>query len=117
MTEEQKSDEVQYREAVHAMESCDDRAKTKDAFYKLLGRDGVAADADGAVALLEERVKEGDCGAECQLELCCEHGAGMEQDIERTEKLYGECYEGGNVVGEFLMKNDSGGVGTGVICL
>ena len=63
MTEEQKSDELQYREAVHAMNSGDERAKTKVAFFKLSGRGGVKVDTSEAVALLEERVKEGDCEA------------------------------------------------------
>ena len=106
MTEEQKSDEVQYREAVHAMDSGDKSAKTKVAFFKLSGRGGAKVDADGAVALLKERTKEGDCEAKWMLGLCCEYGVGIEQDIERAVKLYQECFEGGNVVGEFLMKND-----------
>ena len=113
MTEEQKSDESQYRKAVHAMESGDKSAKTKVAFFKLSGRGGVEVDTDGAVALLEERVKEGDYEAKWMLGLCCEYGVGTEQDIERAVKLYGECFEGGNVVGEFLMRNDEGGRGTG----
>ena len=115
MSEEQKSEEAQYRKAVQAMESGDESAKTKVAFYKLSGRGGVEVDADGAVALLEERVKEGDYEAKWMLGLCCEYGIGTEQDIERAEKLYGESCEGGNVVGEFLKKNDEGGRGTGVM--
>ena len=119
MTEKQTSDklmdETQYREAVHAMESGDESGKTKVAFYKLSGRGGVGVDADGAVALLEEGVKDGDCEAKWMLGLCYEYGVGTEQDIERAEKLYGESCEGGNVVGEFLMKNGKGGRGTGVM--
>ena len=115
MTEEQKSDEVQYMEDVHAMESGDERAKTKVAFFKLSGCGGVEVDADEAVALLEERVKDRDGEAMWMLGLCCEYGMGTEQDIERAVKLYGECCEGGNVVGEFLMKNDKGGRGRGVM--
>ena len=115
MTEEQKSEEAQYRKAVQAMESGDESAKTKVAFFKLSGRGGVKVDADGAVALLEERVKDRDCEAKWMLGLCCEYGMGIEQDIERAVKLYGECYEGGNVVGVFLMKNIEGERGTGVV--
>ena len=103
MSEEQKSDEAQYREAVHAMESGDESAKTKVAFYKLSGRGGVKVDGEGAVALLEERVKEGDYEAKWILGMCCEYGMGMEQDTERAVNLYRECYEGRNIVGEFLM--------------
>ena len=115
MTEEQKSDEVQYKEAVRAMESGDESAKTRVAYFKLSGRGGVEVDADGAVALLEERVKDGDCEAKWMLGLCCEYGIGIEQDIERAVKLYRESCEGGNVVGEFLMENDECGRGTGVM--
>ena len=114
MTEE-VSDEVQYREAVHAMKSGDESAKIKVAFFKLSGCGGVEVSSSEAVALLEERVKEGDCEAKWMLGLCCEYGIGTEQDIERAVKLYGECWEGGNVVGEFLMKNDKAGRGTGVM--
>ena len=115
MTEEQRTDEMQYREAVCAMKSGEDSAKTKVAFYKLSGRGGVDVDGDEAVALLEERVKDGDCEAKWMLGLCFEYGIGTGQGIERAEKLYGECPEGGNVVGEFLMKNGRGERGTGVM--
>ena len=119
MTEEQKSDEMkdetQYRDAVCALKSGDERAKTKVAFFKLSGRGGVEVDADGAVALLEERVEEGDCEAMWMLGLCCEYGVGTEQDIERAEKLCQESCERGSAVGMFLMKNDESGRGTGVM--
>ena len=119
MTEEQKdvekSDEAQFVEAVRAMGSGDESAKTKVFFYKLSGRGGVKFDEDGIVALLEERVKDGDCEAKWMLGLCCEYGMGTEQDIERAVKLYQESCEGGNVVGEFLMKNDKSRRGTGVM--
>ena len=108
-----KIQEIVHREVSLALET----VKTKVAFHKLSGRGGVEVDVDGAVALLEERVKEGDCEALWMLGLCCEYGMGTEQDIEEAEKLYGESYEGGNVVGEFLMKNGKGGRGTGVMKL
>ena len=98
-----------------AMKSGDERAKTKVAYFKLSGRGGVEVDVDGAVALLEERVKEGDCEAMWMLGICCEYGIGTEQDIQRAEKLYRESSGGGNVVGEFLMKNSKGGRGTRVM--
>ena len=110
-----KRDEAQYREAVCAMKNDDERAKTKVAFNKLSGSGGVEVDADGAVALLEERAKDKNCEALWMLGLCCEYGIGTEQDIERAEKLYRKSSEGGNVVGEFLMKNDEGGRGTRVM--
>ena len=114
MTDEQKSAEVLYKELVRAMESGFVRAKTLVAFFKLSGRGGVDIDADEAVALLEERVKDRDSEAQWMLGMCCEYGIGTEQDTERAVKLYGESCEGGNVVGEFLMKNE-GGRGMGVM--
>ena len=119
MTEEgkgdEKSDEAQYREAVSAMEGGDESAKTKVAYYKLSGRGGVEVDRDGAVALLEERVKDRDYEAMWILGLCCEYGLGTEQDIERAQKLYRESKEGHNVVGEFLTENGLSGRGSGVM--
>ena len=115
MTEEQRSDVIQYRESVHAMDSGDEGAKTKVAFFKLSGRGGVKVDAEGAVALLEEREKEGDCKAKWMLGLCCEYGIGTAKDIERAKKLYRESNAGGNIVGEFLKKNAKGGRGTGLM--
>ena len=101
-------DKEEYKEAVYAMENGDESAKTRVAYYKLSGRGGVDVDVDGAVALLKERVMKGDGEAKWMLGLCCEYGIGTEQDIERAEMLYRESYEGGNGVGEFLMKNGKG---------
>ncbi len=119
MTEEgkgdEKSDEAQYREAVSAMKRGDESAKTKVAYYKHSGRGGVEVDREGAVALLEERVKDRDYEAMWILGLCCEYGLGTEQDIERAEKLYVESCEGRNVVGWFLMENGGSGRGSGVM--
>ena len=109
------ADEAQYREAVGAMEKGDESAKTSVAYFKLSGLGGAKVDMEGAVALLEERVKEGDCEAKWVLGLCCEYGMGIEQDIERAEELYRESCEGGNAVGDFLMKNGEGGRGSGVM--
>ena len=106
-----KIDEMVHKEVSLALET----VKTKIAFHKLSGRGGVEVDVDGAVTLLEQRVKEGDLEAMWMLGLCCEYGIGTGQDIEEAEELYGECCEGGNVVGEFLMKNGKGGRGTGVM--
>lgn len=81
-------------------ESCNPKAKI--AFNKLTGRDGTAVDVEGAVALLEECVKEGNDDAEWMLGLCCEYGLGTEQDVERAEVLYIQSHSAGNPVGEFL---------------
>ena len=95
-------DEEQYRQAVHAVKSGDARAMTQVAFFKLSGRGGAEVDADEAVAMLEERVKDGDCEAQWMLGMCCEYGIGTEQDVERAMSLYGECCRSRNAVGEFL---------------
>ncbi len=109
------SDEAQYREAVNAMENGDENSKTKVAFYKLTGLGGVEVSEEGAVALLEERAKDGDNEAKWMLGLCCEYGMGIEQDIKRAKLLYKESSEGGNVVGKFLLENAEGGRGSGVM--
>ena len=54
----------------------------------LEGSHRMARDADAAVALLEEKVKDGDAEAMWMLGVCCEFGMGMEQDVERAEQLY-----------------------------
>ncbi len=108
-------DVAQYREAVNAMENGDVKAKTKVAYYKLTGLGGVEVDEDEAVVLLEERAKDGDSEAKWMLGVCCEYGIGIEQDIERAVLLYQQSSEGGNVVGEFLLKNCEGGRGSGVM--
>ena len=106
-------DEIVYREVAHAMKT----AKTKIARCKLSGCGGVDHDASGAVALLEERVKDKDSEAMWMLGLCCEYGMGIEQDIERAEFLYRNSYEEGNVVGEFLKTCGKNGRGRRVMRL
>ena len=108
-------DAAQYREAVNAMENGYVKAKTKVAYYKLTGLGGVEVDEDEAVALLEERAKDGDSEAKWMLGLCYEYGIGIEQDIERVELLYQQSSEGGNAIGEFLLKNGRSGRGSGVM--
>ena len=76
---------------------------TDEARWMLEGSHGMARDADAAVALLEEKVKDGDTeamwmlGVCCEfgmgteqdmLGVCCEFGMGTEQDVERAEQLY-----------------------------
>ena len=97
------SDEALYEQAEDAVNGGDVRAMTQLAFFKLSGRGGAEVDADEAVALLEERVKDGDCEAEWMLGLCCEYGIGTERDFKRAMSLYGDSCKGGNVVGAFLL--------------
>ena len=109
------SDESQCRGAEHEMEKGNCSAKTKVAYFKLSGLGGAEVDADEAVVLLEERAKDRDCEAMWMLGLCCEHGMGIEQDGKRAKVLYRKSCEGGNDVGEFLMKNGRSDRGSGMM--
>ena len=98
-------DKLQYRHSIHEMETGDEDAKTEVAFFKLSGRGDAEIDADGAVALLEERVKDRDDVAMWILGLCYEYGIGTEKDIERAELLYNQSRDLGNGGGKLLSLN------------
>ena len=100
---------------LEAVEGGDHKAKTKLAWYKLSGCEGAEVDEDGAVKLLEERVKDKDAEAMWMLGLCYEYGRGYEQDLIRAEELYGQSCDGGSEMGKFLSKNGKGERGTGVM--
>ena len=87
--------------------------KTKQAWLMLSGLGGVDVDEDDAVALLEERVKEGDTDAMWMLGICYEFGIGIEQDIEQAEKLYHQSSDGGNEIGKFFVSHKGRGRGSG----
>ena len=100
--------EQEYKDVLCAVEGGDNFAKTKLAWYQLSGLGGAEKDEDGAVALLEERVKERDPEAMWMLGLCNEFGIGTEQDIERAVKLYKQSsYRKKSKIGYFLVKNRS----------
>ena len=112
-----KSDEIsekaQHKEAVGLiMEDMDETRKTMVAFNKLSGLEGVDVDPEGAVALLEESVENGDEEAIWMLGLCCEYGMGTEQDLERANLLYRNCHDS---VGVFLHRNSRLGSGAMVV--
>ena len=109
----ENKEEKEYKEVVRAVESGDNKAKTKLAWYKLTGCGGAEIDKDGAVELLEERVKDKDIEAMWLLGLCYEYEIGCEQDIEQAEKLYKQCCESGNVIGKFLCENGKDERGSG----
>ena len=100
--------EARYKEAVRAVESGDEKAKTVVAFYRLSGLGGAKVDPDEAVLLLEERVKDKDCEAGWMLGLCYGYGIGTERDSKRAKLLYKMSKEGGSVVGSFLLENERG---------
>ena len=112
-----KKKEEEYKEVVKAVESGDNSAKTKLAWYLLSGCGGAEVDKERAVELLKERVKEEKDGeAMWMLGVCDEYGIGCEQDLEEAEGLYKECSECGNVVGQFFVENGRGNKrGSGVM--
>ena len=99
------SKEEEYKACLEAVERGDDSAKTKLAWYKLTGVGGCKVDTNGAVALLEERVKDEDAEAMWMLGVCNEFGRGCEQNISRAEELYKQSSEGGSDIGRILVKN------------
>ena len=60
----------EYKEVLSAVERGEESAKTRLAWYKLSGMGGAKVGVDGAVNLLEERVKEKDGEAMWMLGLC-----------------------------------------------
>ena len=109
------SPETGYKEIVKAVESGDNGAKTKLAYYKLSGYGGCEIDVDEAVVLLKERVEDKDTEAMWLLGLCNEYGMGCEQDLKEAESLYKQSNDGGNEIGKFFMENGGDARGTGVM--
>ena len=105
--------ELNFEDIKKAVEGGDESAKTKLAWLKLSGLGGAEKDEDGAVALLEERVKEGDDEAMWMLGVCNEYGIGTEQDIERAEDLYKQSHERKNEIGEFFAAHEDDKRGSG----
>ena len=99
------SKEEEYKACLEAVERGDESAKTKLAWYKLSGVGGCEIDTNGAVALLEERVKENDTEAMWMLGVCNEFGRGCEQDISRAEELYKQSRRRKNAIGKILSWN------------
>ena len=111
-----KNKEEEYKEVVKAVESGDNSAKTKLAWYLLSGCGGAKVNKERAVKLLKERVEEEKDGeAMWMLGICKEYGIGCEQDLDGAERLYEECSECGNVVGKFFVKNGEDERGSGVM--
>ena len=111
-----KKKEEEYKEVVKAVESGDNSAKTKLAWYLLSGCGGAEVDKERAVELLRERVKEEKDGeAMWMLGICKEYGIGCEQDLKEAEGLYEECSECGNVVGKFFVESGKDRRGSGVM--
>ena len=109
------SEESEYKDTLQAVERGDNDAKTKLAWYFLSGYGGIEFDADKAVVMLKERVKEDDAEAMWMLGLCCEYGMGTEQDIERAETLYRQSRDKGDDTGKFFAEERRDGRGNGVL--
>ena len=105
------SEEDDYKSVLRAVESGDNSAKTKLAWFKLSGHGGASLDTKGAVKLLEERVEEGDTEAMWMLGVCYEYKIGTEQDSERAVKLYRQSCDGGNEIGEIVAKGNGSETG------
>ena len=110
-----KEEEKRFKDVLKAVESGDNKAKTKLAWYKLSGCGKCEIDVDGAVALLEERVEDKDTDAMWMLGLCNEFGLGCEQDVEKAERLYEQCKDCGNVIGRFFVQFGKDKRGTGIM--
>ena len=94
--------ELRYEDVMKATEEGDDRAKTKLAWLKLSGRGGAEKDDEGAVGLLEERVKDDDSDAMWMLGMC--HELVMpQQDLQQASDLYVQSAEKGNEIGAFMQ--------------
>ena len=76
------------QEAMSKRQSQEHGMTTEKARWMLEGSHGMARDAEAAVALLEERAKDGDAEAMWMLGVCCEFGMGTEQDVARAVRLY-----------------------------
>ena len=79
--------------------------KTQTAWYILSGHGDADIGSNRAIALLEERVEEGDTEAMWMLGICNEFGLETEQDTERAELLYAQSRDGKNEIGDVLVKN------------
>ena len=96
--------EFKYDDVKNAVEKGDEKAKTKLAWLMLSGLGGAVVDEVGAVALLEERVKDNeDTEAMWMLGVCYEFGLGIEQDLVRAKNLYQQSRRGGNEIGKIFM--------------
>ena len=104
-----KESESEFENTLKAVESGNNSAKTKLAWYLLSGYGGAEVDPDKAVMLLEERVKDGDDEAMWMLGLCNEFGMGTEEDIDRTGTLYFQSREKGNVIGKHISRGERDG--------
>ena len=107
--------ELKYDDVKNTVERGDEKAKTKLAWLMLSGLGGAAVDEDGAVALLEERVKERDSDAMWILGVCYEFGLGIEQDIERAKILFQQSSDEWNKIGEMFLWRKENGRGDGYL--
>ena len=107
---------LKYEDVNKAVEGGDESAKTKLAWLKISGLGGAEKDKDGAVALLEERVKNGDDEAMWMFGVCNEYGIGTKQDMERAKDLYKQSFEKWNEIGMFFVTH-GGGVRVEMACL
>ena len=106
---------LKFSDVRKAVERGDENAKTKLAWLMLSGLGGAVVDEDGAVALLEQRVKDKDTDAMWILGVCYEFGLGTEQDLERARKLNQQSRNGRNEIGKFFVRYKINGRGDGYL--
>ena len=95
-------EEDRYQNALSGSQSGDLNAKVVLAWFMLAGRGGAQKDENGAVALLEECVANGNIEAMWMLGVCCLFGLGMTKDAERGLSLFGKSADSGNIIGSYL---------------
>ena len=109
--------ELEYEDVLDAIEMGDKSAKTKLAWLKLSGFGDADFDEKGAVALLEERVNEGDADAMWMLGVCNEYGIGIKQNLVRAESLYKESSKKRNKIGDYFASHGGFVRGSGRVCM
>ena len=93
---------VEYSTVKQSVDKGDKKAKTMLAWYKLSGLGEAAVDREGAVTLLEERVKAKDSEAMWMLGLCKLFGIGTEEDVDEANALFNKSGSAKNIVGACL---------------
>ena len=111
--EEEEDDDDDDANVVPSTE--EDREKTHLALLMLSGTDGVEVNQEKAVALLEERVKQGDSEAMWMLGLCYDYGIGVGMDRKQALKLYKRSFKKTNEAGTALLRLRQDSLKTGVV--
>ncbi len=96
------SEEEDYNSVLEAVEKGDESAKTKAAWLILAG---LGDDEIDVIALLKERMVEGDFEAMWMLGVCKEFGIETKQNTNQAAMLYDQSRDGGSKIGLILVDN------------